>query len=190
MAGRRVLLVDADLRRPQLHQMFKIPKSPGLSDLLMGGVTPSEALIESSVPGLFLLTAGTDVASPSDALDSQRLTQLIEGFDEDFDLVVLDCPPVLPVADATIIANAATSVLFVVGSGTTSRSDAAGGHRPARLGAGASGWRRAQQSPARFRIRLPLSTFLDRTHSIDDPRPFADRPQLTRTGKECWHVTE
>ena len=81
-------------------------------------------MIESSVPGLYLLPAGADVASPSDALDSQRLTQLIDGFSEDFDVVVLDCPPVMPVADATIIANAAASVLFVVGSGTTSRGDA------------------------------------------------------------------
>ena len=64
MAGRRVLLVDADLRRPQLHQMFKIPKSPGLSDLLMRGVKPSDAVVESSVPGLFLLSAGTRGREP------------------------------------------------------------------------------------------------------------------------------
>jgi succinoglycan biosynthesis transport protein ExoP len=124
MAGRRVLLIDADLRRPQLHHMFKIAKSPGLSDLLMGNVKPSEALVESSVPGLYLLAAGSDVASPSEALDSQRLTQLVEGFSQDFDAVVLDCPPVMPVADAAIIANAATSVLFVVASGSTSRGHA------------------------------------------------------------------
>jgi Mrp family chromosome partitioning ATPase len=113
-AGRRVLLVDADLRRPQLHQMFSIPKSPGLWDLLLDRVQPSETFLESSVPGLYLLPAGADVTSPNDALDSQRLSRLIDRFGEDFDVVVLDCPPVMPVADATIIANAATSVLFVV----------------------------------------------------------------------------
>jgi capsular exopolysaccharide synthesis family protein len=124
MAGRRVLLIDADLRRPKLHQMFSVPKSPGLADLLIGRVRPSEAFLESSVPGLYVLPAGADVTSVNDALDSQRLTQLIERFGEEFDVVVLDCPPVMPVADATIIANAATSVLFVVGSGTTSQGDA------------------------------------------------------------------
>jgi capsular exopolysaccharide synthesis family protein len=124
MAGRRVLLVDADLRRPQLHQMFSIPKAPGLSDLLLDRAEPSETFLESPVPGLYLLPAGADVTSPNDALDSERLTRLIDRFGEEFDVVVLDCPPVMPVADATIIANAATSVLFVVGSGTTSRGDA------------------------------------------------------------------
>jgi succinoglycan biosynthesis transport protein ExoP len=123
-AGRRVLLVDADMRRPQLHQIYKIPKSPGLSDLLMNGVKSSEAIVASSVPGLYLMAAGANFTSPSEALDSQRLTRLIEGFGEYFDVVILDCPPVMPVADATIIANAAGSVLFVVGSGTTSRGDA------------------------------------------------------------------
>jgi capsular exopolysaccharide synthesis family protein len=124
LAGRRVLLVDADLRRPQLHQMFNIPKSPGLSNLLTEGINPSETIVESSVPGLYLMAAGADIGNPSDALDSKRLTKLVRGLSEDFDVVVLDCPPVMPVADATIIANAASSVLFVVGSGTTSRGDA------------------------------------------------------------------
>jgi capsular exopolysaccharide synthesis family protein len=123
-AGRRVLLVDADLRRPQLHRIFNIPISPGLSDVLMGGLDPSQAWIESSFPGLCLLPAGANVASTNAALDSQRLTQLIEKFSDEFDAIVLDCPPVMPVADAAIVANAAGSVLFVVGSGTTSRRDA------------------------------------------------------------------
>ena len=121
---RRVLLIDADLRRPQLHQMFKIAKSPGLSDVLTGSVELSAAVVESSVPGLFLLAAGADVASPSDVLNSERLNGLVESLKQAFDLVVLDCPPVMPVADATIIAHAASAVLFVVGSGTTSRSHA------------------------------------------------------------------
>jgi capsular exopolysaccharide synthesis family protein len=124
MAGRRVLLIDADLRRPQLHQMFKVPISPGLSDLLTGDADPTEALAASSLRGLYLLPAGSNVANMNNALDSQRLTQLIETYSNDFDVILLDCPPVMPVADATIIANAAGSVLFVVGSGTTSRSHA------------------------------------------------------------------
>jgi tyrosine-protein kinase Etk/Wzc len=95
-----------------------------LSDLLTGNLDPADTLIESSLPGLYLLAAGTDVARTHNALDSQRLTQLIERFSDEFDVVVLDCPPVMPVADAAIVANAAGSVVFVVGSGTTSRRDA------------------------------------------------------------------
>jgi succinoglycan biosynthesis transport protein ExoP len=120
-AGRRVLLVDADLRRPQLHRMFNIPRSPGLSEVMAGGARPTEALLESPVEGLFVLPAGANVANPTDLLDSDRLTQLIQGFSQVFDVVVLDCPPVMAVADASIIAHAASSVLFVVGSGTMSR---------------------------------------------------------------------
>jgi capsular exopolysaccharide synthesis family protein len=124
MAGRRVLLVDADLRRPQQHRVFAIPQSPGLSEVLLGQAKPSEVLFESPIEGLYVLTAGASVASPADLLDSESLNKLIQGFTQVFDLVVLDCPPVLAVADASIIANAAASVLFVVGSGATTREAA------------------------------------------------------------------
>jgi capsular exopolysaccharide synthesis family protein len=120
MAGRRVLLVDADLRRPRLHEMFNVPKSPGLSNVIAGENRPSEVLVESATKGLFILPAGADVPSPADLLDSERLEQLLQGFRQVFDVVVLDCPPVMAVTDASIVANAATSVVFVVSAGSTS----------------------------------------------------------------------
>ena len=70
--------------------------------------------------GLFILTAGSEVANPSDLLDGERLHPLIQSFRQVFDIVVVDCPPVMAVADAAIVANAAMSVLLVVGAGTTS----------------------------------------------------------------------
>ncbi len=121
--GRRVLLVDADLRRPQLHRTFNTPRSPGLSEVLRGEVKVDAASVESALPGLFILPAGVSVGS-SDLLDNERLRVLIQGFSQLFDIVVLDSPPVLAVADAAIIANAASSVVFVVGSGTTTREAA------------------------------------------------------------------
>jgi capsular exopolysaccharide synthesis family protein len=124
MAGRRVLLIDADLHRPQLHRIFDIPQSPGLSDVMAGKTRPSETLLESAIPGLFILAAGHVVASPTDLLDSERLHHLIRGLCQVFDVVVLDCPPVMALADASIIGHAASSVLFVVGSGATSREAA------------------------------------------------------------------
>jgi capsular exopolysaccharide synthesis family protein len=125
-AGRRVLLVDADLRRPRLDQLFHVPSGPGLSNILAGQVTPSEALIQSSVEGLFVLPAGTAMDNAGDMLDHERLNHLIQSFRQVFDLVVIDCPPVMAVADATIVANAAMSVLFVVGAGMTSAEVARG----------------------------------------------------------------
>ena len=117
MVGRRVLLVDADMRRPQLHRVFGCPRSPGLANIMAGEAKPSEALLKSTVTGLFVLPAGADVGDTSDLLDSERLTRLIEGFRKVFDLVIVDCPPVMALADASIMANAASSVLFVVGAG-------------------------------------------------------------------------
>jgi len=121
--GRRVLLVDADFRRPQLHRTFNTPRSPGLSEVLRGDVKVDAASVESAVPGLFILPAGVSVGNP-DLLDNERLRILIQSFSQLFDVVVLDSPPVLAVADAAIIANAASSVVFVVGSGTTTREAA------------------------------------------------------------------
>jgi capsular exopolysaccharide synthesis family protein len=121
--GRRVLLVDADFRRPQLHRTFNTPRSPGLSEALKGDVNVA-ALVESPLPGLFVLPAGVSVASPTDLLDNERLRILIQKWSQLFDVVVLDSPPVMAVADAAIIANAASSVLFIVGSGRTTRETA------------------------------------------------------------------
>lgn len=124
MAGRRVLLVDADMRRPQIHRIFNVSASPGLANIMAGEVKPSEALRESAIKGLFVLPAGADVTNPSQLLDSEHLGRLIHGLSQVFDVVLLDCPPVMAIADASIIANAADSVLFVVGAGATSREAA------------------------------------------------------------------
>jgi protein-tyrosine kinase len=114
-----VLLIDADMRRPQLHRVFDISLGPGLSNVLAGGVKALDAVRESTVKGLFVLPAGADVANASEKLDSDALSALIDGFSKRFDLIVLDCPPVMAVADTSIIANAAMSVLFVIRSGMT-----------------------------------------------------------------------
>jgi capsular exopolysaccharide synthesis family protein len=118
--GRRVLLVDADMRRSQVDRLLNVRRSPGLSNVITGEVPASEAITQSSVQGLFILPAGTKVESPGDLLDHEQLKRLIQSFSQVFDLVVFDCPPVTVAADATIVANAVTSVLFVVGAGTTS----------------------------------------------------------------------
>jgi polysaccharide biosynthesis transport protein len=123
MTGRRVLLIDSDLRRARLHEVFGTRTSPGMSEVLAGAAKPSAALIESSVPGLFLMPAGHHPGG-SDLLDTDAVRQLLEGLHQVFDLIVLDCPPVMALADASIVANVATSVLFVVGSGSTNTTAA------------------------------------------------------------------
>lgn len=121
MSGRKVLLIDGDLRRPQIHRVFNLSRSPGLVNVMIGDVKPSEALRESAVKGLSVLTAGAESGSSPDLLLTDRLRQVIQGFTAAFDLVVVDSPPVMAVADASIIANAASAVVFVVGAGATNR---------------------------------------------------------------------
>jgi capsular exopolysaccharide synthesis family protein len=119
MAGRRVLLIDCDLRRAQLQHVFGISRGPGLTNIINAQIKPSQALVESPVKGLFILPAGDETAAPGDLLDRERLNQLIHGLKQVFDVVIVDAPPVLAVSDAAIIANAVNSVVFVVGSGTS-----------------------------------------------------------------------
>jgi capsular exopolysaccharide synthesis family protein len=123
MTGRRVLLVDADLRRAQVHKIFGSRTSPGLAEVLAGEAKPSAALVESSVAGLFLMPAG-EHRGAADLLDPEAVRQLLEGLHQVFDLIVLDCPPVMALADASIVASVANSVLFVVGAGRTNTESA------------------------------------------------------------------
>jgi len=121
LTGRRVLLADADMRRPTVHRLFELSRSLGLSDIIANNAKISTAVQESSIEGLFVLPAGTPMESPSDLLETDRFKFLVSELTEIFDVVILDCPPVMAVADALIIANAATAGLFVIGAGVTSR---------------------------------------------------------------------
>jgi succinoglycan biosynthesis transport protein ExoP len=116
----RVLLIDADLRKPRLHEVFGFEQQPGLTDVLKGKATHN-AIRTTKVPRLWLLPSGLPSRHAADLLGSERFTQLIECFREQFDWIVLDSPPVLPVTDACLITRVASGVLFVVGSGQTSR---------------------------------------------------------------------
>jgi capsular exopolysaccharide synthesis family protein len=116
----RVLLIDADLRRPRLHEMFAENQEPGLADVLTGK-TSSQDFRKTKVPGLWLMTAGRALRNPADMLGSARFSKLIEELRGHFDWVVLDSSPVLAVADPCVIARVASGVLLVVDSNRTPR---------------------------------------------------------------------
>lgn len=120
-AGRRVVLVDADMRKPKVDRVFDVPQEPGLSNLLVGNTKASETVRKSRVPGLWILTAGRIPPNPAELLGSQRFVDFVGSLRNHFDWVVIDSPPVMAVADASVIAHLATGVLFVVGSEMTSR---------------------------------------------------------------------
>lgn len=130
-AGKTVALVDSDMRRPSLHLAFELSNSVGLSSaLLMDASLDKDTLHATSRRGLFLMTSGPLPPNSAELLDWQGFDELLEGLKDIFDVVVLDSPPVLAVADARILAAKADATILVVDSGRT--RTAAGDVRPAR----------------------------------------------------------
>lgn len=127
-AGLRVLLVDADLRRGALAGWFGIEGrdcGAGLADVLAGNATLSEATCRTAVPGLWLLGAGTLPANPSELLSQPRLRGILAEAESRFDLVLVDTPPVLAVADATLVCHLAGATLLLMRAQETPQSVAA-----------------------------------------------------------------
>lgn len=123
-AGQRVLILDADMRRPRVHVVFDKPQKPGLSNILVGDAKASEAIDKTTVPGLWVIPAGLAPPNPAELLGSKRFTELMASFENHFDWVIIDMPPIMPVTDASVVAQLATSVLFVISADKTSRQAA------------------------------------------------------------------
>jgi len=124
-AGQKVVLIDADMRRPRVHELFGREQEPGLSNLLVSHVDPSTVIRPfDGVPTLSTCPAGHIPPNPSELLGSQRFKDLIATLKQTNDWIVVDSPPVMAVTDACIVAHDATGVLFVVGAEMTSSDTA------------------------------------------------------------------
>ena len=119
--GERVLLVDADMRRPSVHTAFSLSLEPGLSNLLVGNAKPSQAIQRTSVENLAVLAAGHRPPNPSELLGSRAFQKFLRELGRHFSWIILDTPPVIAVTDACVIGHVASGVLFVVGSDRVSR---------------------------------------------------------------------
>jgi capsular exopolysaccharide synthesis family protein len=115
--GRRVLLIDADLRRPSIHELFGVPNTAGLSDALTSD-RPAVALL-SMAPTLSVLFAGQSSPNPVAAISSDRMRALLAQAVADFDWVLLDSPPVNLMPDAGLLGGLTRAVLLVIGAGIT-----------------------------------------------------------------------
>ena len=120
-AGQRVLLIDADMRKPKTHEIFGTKQEPGLSNLLVGTTKASDAVKKTTVGGLWVLTAGRIPPNPAELLGSPRFREFLTSLKAHFDWIILDTPPVMAVTDATLVAHHASGVVFVVGAEMTSR---------------------------------------------------------------------
>jgi capsular exopolysaccharide synthesis family protein len=112
--GRRVLLIDSDLRRPQLHLALGAPASPGLSDYLLGKAEVISILQHSPMENLFFIARGQEVSNPSELLAGGRLKQLLERLAPIFDWIILDSPAAIALSDASQLAQECDGVLLVV----------------------------------------------------------------------------
>jgi capsular exopolysaccharide synthesis family protein len=123
--GMRVLVVDCDFYRARLHQVFGVPNSPGLADLLMGTVAVEQVVRPTSVSRVSVISAGPlPPVNPTDLLGDDVMRSLLASLSGEFDLVVLDTPPVLTNANAPILATQTDGVVLVVRAGQTDRDSA------------------------------------------------------------------
>lgn len=121
MAGQRVLLIDADMRRPRVHEALKLVRDPGLSNFLVGATKAADVIRKTTVPNFYVLPSGTTPPNPAELLGSKRFVEFLGSLHSHFDLVVIDTPPVMAVTDAAVIGYRASGVLFVVAADVTSR---------------------------------------------------------------------
>jgi protein-tyrosine kinase len=117
--GRRVLLIDADLRGPRLHLMLGTSSSPGLADYLQGATDEFSIMQRGPMENLFFIPSGHEITDAAELVANGRLKFLLQRVEALFDWIIIDSPPAVPVSDASVLAKACDGVLMVVRSNTT-----------------------------------------------------------------------
>jgi capsular exopolysaccharide synthesis family protein len=123
LAGKRVLLLDADMRKPHMHDLFFCSCQPGLSDILRGTAKLEDGIRQhDSVPSLFLIPAGSGTRGPAELVCSSQFDQLLATLTQKYDLVVADSPPILLVTEARVLSEKFDATLAVIRAGKTTRT--------------------------------------------------------------------
>ncbi|WP_288583945.1 MULTISPECIES: CpsD/CapB family tyrosine-protein kinase [Lysinibacillus] len=115
--GKRVVIVDADLRKPTMHYTFLLQNARGLSNLLTRHFTISEVVNNTDIANLYVLTSGPIPPNPAELLASTLMGSVIEELKKEFDIIIFDAPPLLSVTDAQILSNKCDGTLLIVNSG-------------------------------------------------------------------------
>ncbi len=121
--SKRVIIVDADLRRPSQHKLFKIDSSPGLTDLLVGTHTIDDVIRETGVEGVSVIPAGSPPPNPAELLGSAAMGHLLATLEASADVVLFDSPPALAVADSVVLASRTNGVVLVIAYGETKKTN-------------------------------------------------------------------
>ncbi|TNJ37424.1 polysaccharide biosynthesis tyrosine autokinase [Prosthecochloris vibrioformis] len=123
LTGKRVLLLDCDLRRPILHRVFKVDRGPGLTDYLAGQQDDLKRLTRQvQHENLHLIPAGAKTPNPNELLGSQKMKELIRQLEAEWDIVILDTPPLLMLSDATVLSRHVDGILMVARMGYTNKN--------------------------------------------------------------------
>lgn len=123
--GKRMLLVDADMRKPTIHYTFKLANSKGLSGVLTRQYALNDAIQKTDIEGLYVLPSGAIPPNPAELLGTKRMNQLLIDLQDQFDLIVFDTPPILSVTDSQILSNKCDATILVVNSRQTAKETAA-----------------------------------------------------------------
>lgn len=120
---KRTILIDADLRKPVQHNVFDHPRGPGLAEYLIGEIEDLSTIIHATkVENLFIITAGGLPPNPSELLGSDRMSNLVDRLESEWDMVLFDSPPIVAVTDSSMISSEIDALIMVVKAGQTDRS--------------------------------------------------------------------
>jgi capsular exopolysaccharide synthesis family protein len=118
---KRTLLIDADLRRPTIHDLFGLHRNGGLTDVIHGSVKLEDSFQRTSIENLSVLSSGTFSDNPTQLFDSQQIHEIIEACRFYYDLIIIDCAPIIPVSDALLLGRDVDGLLVVIKAGETPR---------------------------------------------------------------------
>lgn len=117
---KKVLLVDCDLRKPKMHKIFSVLNTQGLTSILMGANTIEDTVLRSPhIDGLSIITSGPVPPNPSELLNSKKMKEFLDRVKEDYDMVILDTPPIGPVTDSAVVSTLVDGTLLVIKAGET-----------------------------------------------------------------------
>jgi capsular exopolysaccharide synthesis family protein len=119
MINKKTLILDCDLRKPRVHNLFKEPRIPGLIDYLFGNASYEEIVKPTKMKNLFFIPSGTIPPNPAEMLESSQMDAFLKELKTKFDIVIIDSPPIIAVTDSEILARMADATILVVSADST-----------------------------------------------------------------------
>jgi capsular exopolysaccharide synthesis family protein len=121
LGGRKILLIDGDMRRPSLHKLLKMSREPGLSSFLTQQLSAESIVVETDTPGLFFIPAGPKPPNPAELISGGAIKTLLNYLSQSYDQIIIDTPPVLGLADAPRLASVVDATMFIIEANRSQR---------------------------------------------------------------------